>query len=94
MTAQAENILPNVSYFKCYKGIVLYVSTDTDALLNLHLNDEKHRGRGVKGAVVQGDDGGAMSCKQVAHLADTENTVRLLYHLLYTLNDHFIRYTC
>lgn len=56
------------------------LSTDTDALLNLHLNDEKHSRGGVKGAVVQGDDGGAMSCKQVAHLADTENTVRPLYH--------------
>lgn len=34
-------------------------STDTAALL--YLEDEKHRRRGVKGTIVEGDDGGAMS---------------------------------
>lgn len=37
-----------------------------------HLNDEKHSRGGVKGTVVESDDGGAMSRKQVAHLSVTQ----------------------
>lgn len=38
----------------------------------LYLDDEEHGRRGVKGTIVEGDDGGAMSSVQVAHLADTQ----------------------
>lgn len=37
-----------------------------------HLNDEKHSRGGVKGTIVEGDDGGAMSREQVAHLSVTQ----------------------
>lgn len=37
-----------------------------------HLDEEKHNRRGVKGTIVEGDDGGAMSREQVAHLPDTD----------------------
>lgn len=37
-----------------------------------YLDDEEHCGGRVKGTVVEGDDGGAMSCKQVSHLHHTQ----------------------
>lgn len=37
-----------------------------------YLDDEKHGRRGVKGTIVEGDDGGAMSSEQVSHLPDTQ----------------------
>lgn len=36
------------------------------------LDDEEHGGRRVEGSVVDGDDGGAMSREQVAHLPRTQ----------------------
>lgn len=38
----------------------------------LYLEDEKHRRRRVKGTIVEGDDGGAMSSEQVSHLPNTQ----------------------
>lgn len=46
--------------------------TDVAALPLLYLDDEKHSGGRVEGTVVQGDDGGAMSRKQVAHLPNKQ----------------------
>ncbi len=37
-----------------------------------HLDDHKHSRRGVIGTIVEGDDGGAMSSEQVAHLTNTQ----------------------
>lgn len=38
----------------------------------VYLDEEKHSSRGVKGTVVEGDDGGAMSSKQVGNLHNSQ----------------------
>lgn len=44
----------------------------------MYLDDEKHSGGRVKGTVVQGDDGGAMSRKQVAHLPNEQKHIEII----------------
>ncbi len=44
----------------------------TDKAALLYLDDEKHGRRGVKGTIVEGDDGGAVSSEQVSHLPGTQ----------------------
>lgn len=41
----------------------------------MYLDDEEHCSGRIKGTVVEGDDGGAMSCKQVSNLPHTQRHI-------------------